>query len=725
MRKLLAAFNTRVGMISFLVLFVWAKSMVAYFGVFNLRGSGAAEFALMIINPIGFTLTCFAVLLFIRRTSLYYIALLVLSIAANFLLYLNILYYREFTDFITIDTMTGGAGMFQHGFDFNSIPVHLMDWIYWIDLLIIIVLIIAKKITFDNRPVGAKRAFTMFSVGLAIFGLNFWAGDFMKHQLILRRAQSDKTYVVRYLGLGPWMLTDGYYTHLANTQRKEASKATLVDIQKYIAQNRYLAPNMKMFGIAKNRNVIEIHLESFQQALINLKIKGTDGKEHVVTPFLNSLYNNQGTGGSVYAFSNFFNQVGQGKTSDAENMLETSTFGLPAGSLFAKYGTTQTFQAMPAILNQTDGYSSAVVHGNAGAFYNRINTYKSMGYQNFFDQTFFDSSKSNMSPWGIKDKLLFRDSVPLLEQMQQPFYIKYLTVTNHLTYTMDKEDLDPDFATVDSGDKLVNGYFETAHYLDQSVKQFFDYLKKSGLYNKSIIVLYGDHYGISGSDNDAFAQYVGYDSSTFNYFDNTMLQRTPFMIDIPGRKDGHIIDTYTGEIDVMPTLEHLLGINSKKYVQFGQDMFASGRQDYVALRNGGFVTPTITLPSLNSRHYYDTQTGLEIDTLTPQQEATVKATKEKVATLLAMSDKVNNQNLLRFYTPADFTPVDPKKYDYSLKATTKRLKDAEEDLAAKSNSLLSQNQGVSSFKDYTTDIPQVQNGQDKLKEAPATIDPKN
>lgn len=119
--------------------------MIAYFGVFNLRGVGPAELLLMIINPIGFTAICFAVLLFIRRTSLFYLATLVLTIAANFLLYLNILYYREFTDFITIDTMTGGAGMFQHGFDFGSVPVHLMDWVYWIDLVVIIVLLIAKK----------------------------------------------------------------------------------------------------------------------------------------------------------------------------------------------------------------------------------------------------------------------------------------------------------------------------------------------------------------------------------------------------------------------------------------------------------------------------------------------------------------------------------------------------------------------------------------------------
>ncbi|PCS01483.1 hypothetical protein RT41_GL000247 [Lactococcus fujiensis JCM 16395] len=698
MKKLLSAFNTRLGLISFIVFFVWAKSMIAYFGVFNLRAVGIAEYAMMIVNPIGFTFTCFALLLFIRRTPLFYIATSVLTVIANVLLYLNVLYYREFTDFITIDTMTGGAGMFQHGFDFGSVPVHIMDWIYWIDLVIIIVLMIAKKIKLDPRPLGVKRAFTAFSFGLAIFSVNFWAGDLLKPQLILRRAQSDKTYVVRYLGLGPWMLTDGYYTHLANTQRKDASKGTLEEIQKYIASDRYLAPNMKMYGIAKNRNVIEIHLESFQQDLIDLKIKGTDGKEHVVTPFLNSIYHSNAT----YSFSNFFNQVGQGKTSDAETMLETSTFGLPAGSLFAKYGSTQTFQAMPAILNQTEGYSSAVFHGNAGAFYNRINTYKQMGFDNFFDQSFFDNSSENMSPWGIKDKVLFKDSIPLLEQMQQPFYVKYLTVTNHLTYELAASDKDPNFATVDSGDKTVNGYFETAHYLDQSIEEFFTYLKKSGLYDKSIIVLYGDHYGISGSSNKAFAQYIGRDAESFNAFDNTMLQRTPFMVHIPGRTDGRIISTYTGEIDVMPTLEHLLGINTKPYVQFGQDMFATGRQDFVALRNGGFVTPTITLPSLNSHSYYDTQTGLEIEKLSAAQETYVKEIKAKVSTLFSMSDKLNNQNLLRFYTPEGFTPVNAKEYDYSVKSTKKRLAKENEELAARSTSLLSQNKGNSSISDYPT-----------------------
>lgn len=62
-----------------------------------------------------------------------------------------------------------------------------------------------------------------------------------------------------------------------------------------------------------------IHLESFQQFLIDYKLN-IDGKEHVVTPFINSLYHSKET----VSFSNFFHQVKAGKTSDAETLMENS-----------------------------------------------------------------------------------------------------------------------------------------------------------------------------------------------------------------------------------------------------------------------------------------------------------------------------------------------------------------------------------------------------------------
>ena len=72
----------------------------------------------------------------------------------------------------------------------------------------------------------------------------------------------------------------------------------------------------------------------FPTILVNYKLKDENGVEHEVTPFINSLYNSK----STFSFDNFFHQVGQGKTSDAETLLENSLFGLDQGSLFTQVG---------------------------------------------------------------------------------------------------------------------------------------------------------------------------------------------------------------------------------------------------------------------------------------------------------------------------------------------------------------------------------------------------
>lgn len=93
----------------------------------------------------------------------------------------------------------------------------------------------------------------------------------------------------------------------------------------------------------------------------------------------------------------------------------------------------------------------------------------------------------------------------------------------------------------------------------------------------------------------------------------------------------------------------------------------------------------------------------------------LKKPNKSFGTLLKASDKLNNQNLLRFYTPEGFKAVDPKDYNYTVKATEKKLKKENEDLAARSNSLLSQNQGKSTLPDYSVEIPEVEKGQDSPK----------
>ena len=531
----------------------------------------------------------------------------------------------------------------------------------------------------DNRPFNKRASFAVTSLSAMLFSANLFLAEIDRPELLTRGFSNY--YVVRALGLPAFLGYSANQTYAANKERSKASEADLKPVEEYIQQH-YAKPNPEYFGMAKGRNIIYIHLESFQQFLIDYKLK-VDDKEYEVTPFLNSLYHSKET----FAFSNVFNQVKAGKTSDAETMIETGLFGLNQGSFMVNYGGTNTQQAAPFILSKNGYNSSAVFHGNAGSFWNRNTAYKQWGYNYFFDASYFTKqNSSNSFQYGLNDKYMLKDSIKYLERLQQPFYTKFITVSNHYPYTTSLSGDDLGFPLAKTQDETINGYFATANYLDSSIKAFFDYLKESGLYKNSIIVLYGDHYGISNSRNPALAPLLGKNSETWSSYDNAMLQRVPYMVVIPGMDKGGIIDTYGGEIDMLPTLEHLLGIESNKFLQVGQDMLSPDHDQIVAFRSANyFVTPEYT--SYSGRTYY-TKTGEEITNPDEKTKEELDKIREAANLQLKISDSIQTGDLLRFFKGNDLGKVNPE--DYSYTNSFKALKKIEKEKGDKSTSLYNQ-----------------------------------
>lgn len=635
------------------VFFFWLKTIIAYYADFSLGVEGTIQYFILWINPIATTLLFFGLSLYIKKPKPALAILLIIDILNTLLLYLNIIFYREFTDFITVKSVLGFSKVSQglSGSSFSLMKPH--DVIYWLDIAVFIGLLVwlkVKKIPIKSNPVSEPMAIAVTCLSGLIFSGNLALSEANRPQLLQRTF--DRSYIVKYLGIDAYTIYDGIKTGMTSSVRAHASSNGIDEVLDY-TKKHYAEPNPETFGIAKGKNVIVLHLESFQQFLINMKV---DGQE--VTPFLNSIFQNQAT----ISFDNFFHEVGQGKTSDAENMLETGTFGLPQGSLFTELGSDNVFQAAPAILGQTEGYTSAVFHGNVASFWNRDHVYKNLGYDNFFDRSYFDESDETLG-YGILDKDLFRESAQYLEHLQQPFYTKFLSVTNHTPYYTDDKNFD--FPSLNTGNSTVDNYVRTAHYLDQSLEQFFTYLKKSGIYQNSIFVIYGDHFGISNTDNKDLASALGKDPDTWDEFDNAQMQRVPLMIHMPGYTKGTVNHEYGGEIDVLPTLLHLLGIDDKDYLHFGTDLLSSQHDQVVAFRNGNFVTPKYTVLGGKA---YNNQTGEIIDTKAAGIDEEISKDQEKVKTALSLSDKLNQENLLRFYVPNGFETIDPKKYDYKNEA---------------------------------------------------------
>ncbi|KJU88900.1 MULTISPECIES: LTA synthase family protein [Streptococcus] len=671
--------STRLGFVLTLLLLYWFKTMWAYSVDFNLDIQGPYQIFLAVINPLPISLLFIGLALYIKRTKLFYSLAFGIYLLLFIWLISNSIYYREFTDFVTVNTMLASSKV-SAGLGAAALELFRpWDVIYILDFPILAFFFFKKWIRMDNRPFNKRASFAVTSLSAMLFSANLFLAEIDRPELLTRGFSNY--YVVRALGLPAFLGYSANQTYAANKERSKASEADLKPVEEYIQQH-YAKPNPEYFGMAKGRNVIYIHLESFQQFLIDYKLK-VDDKEYEVTPFLNSLYHSKET----FAFSNVFNQVKAGKTSDAETMIETGLFGLNQGSFMVNYGGTNTQQAAPFILSKNGYNSSAVFHGNAGSFWNRNTAYKQWGYNYFFDASYFTKqNSSNSFQYGLNDKYMLKDSIKYLERLQQPFYTKFITVSNHYPYTTSLSGDDLGFPLAKTQDETINGYFATANYLDSSIKAFFDYLKESGLYKNSIIVLYGDHYGISNSRNPALAPLLGKNSETWSSYDNAMLQRVPYMVVIPGMDKGGIIDTYGGEIDMLPTLEHLLGIESNKFLQVGQDMLSPEHDQIVAFRSANyFVTPEYT--SYSGRTYY-TKTGEEITNPDEKTKEELDKIREAANLQLKISDSIQTGDLLRFFKGNDLGKVNPD--DYSYTNSFKALKKIEKEKGDKSTSLYNQ-----------------------------------
>ena len=634
--------NRKIGVFTFFLLTVLAIALKTYFAYYvdlSLGVKGLVQNLILLMNPYSLVALILSVFLFFKGRKSYWF-IFIGGFILTFLLYANVVYFRFFSDFLTFSTLNQVSNVeSMSGAVYSSFSWY--DFIYFTDTIIFLFVLVFKSKWLNTKAFPKKFVPVVMGVAVALAFLNLAFAEADRPELLTRTF--DHKYLVKYLGPYNFTVYDGVKTVQNNSQKALASEDDLTEVKNY-AKQKYQKPSKETFGIAKDKNVIKIHLESFQSFLIDFKVNGEE-----VTPFLNSLA--KGDKGYKY-YPNFFHQTGQGKTADSELTMDNSIYGLPQGSAFSLKGDN-TYQSLPAILNQKQGYETSVMHGDYKTFWNRDQVYKHFGVDKFYDATYYDMKQENQENLGLKDKVFFDESIAHLKEQKEPFYSHLITLTNHYPFTLSKED-----ATIEkpnTGSATLDGYVQTARYLDESLEEFVNQLKKEGLYDDSVIMIYGDHYGISDNHNRAMSELLDEDITDFK---QAQLQRVPLLIKVPGVEGKGTVKEYAGQMDIVPTMLHLQGIDAKPYILFGTDIFSKEHKNFVPFRNGDFITPKY---SYIKDVYYDNDTGEKIEKPTKE----MKDLKETVHRELELSDKVLYGDLLRFYEPTkDWKPTDTSKYFY-------------------------------------------------------------
>lgn len=636
----MSSHKKKISLFAFFLMTVFTITLKTYFSYyvdFSLGVKGLVQNLILLMNPYSLIALVLSVFLFFKGKKAFWF-IFVGGFLLTFLLYANVVYFRFFSDFLTFSTLNQAGNVESMGGALGA-SFKWYDFVYFIDTIIYLFILIFKRQWLSTKAFSKKFVPVVMAVSVALFFLNLAFAETDRPELLTRTF--DHKYLVKYLGPFNFTVYDGVKTIENNQQKALASEDDLTKVLNYTKQKR-TEPNPEYYGAAKKKNIIKIHLESFQTFLINKKVNGKE-----VTPFLNKL--SSGKEDYTY-FPNFFHQTGQGKTSDAELTMDNSIYGLPQGSAYSLKGDN-TYQSLPAILDQKQGYTSNVMHGDYKTFWNRDQIYKHFGIDSFYDATYYDMSDENVENLGLKDKIFFKDSANYQAKMKKPFYSHLITLTNHYPFTLDEKDASID--KPNTGDSTVDGYIQTAHYLDQALEEYVTDLKKKGLYDDSVIMIYGDHYGISENHNNAMEKLLSEKITPAKFTD---LNRTGFWIKVPG-KSGGINKEYAGQMDVMPTILHLVGIDTKNYIMFGTDLFSKQHNDVVPFRNGDFITKDYKY--VNGKLYSNKDNEL----LTKKPKDFEKNQKQ-VEKDLEMNDSLLNGDLFRFYKNPDFKKVDPSKYEY-------------------------------------------------------------
>ncbi|MGE6259392.1 LTA synthase family protein [Heyndrickxia sporothermodurans] len=555
----------------FAVILLWLKTLIIYFFEFDLRTGTFIETIILLINPIGSIALFLSISLFFSK-KIRKIVFMIMYILLTGILYGNILYYRFYIDFVTVPILF----QFQNVGGLSQSTLELISWtdpFLFVDIIILIWLLIKK--TEKGLTISKRNKLSVIS-GSVILVLVITSCEFLENPQILKKSY-DRESLVKTLGSFNYHIYDILFNSKMFVQRAFADSADIKEVNQYLdSQKEDQNVKSSLNGVGKGKNIILISLESTQQFVINRKINGEE-----ITPFLNSLIKD-----SLY-FPNFYHQTAQGKTSDAEFMIDDGLYPLSGGSVFVRRPKNE-FYALPTILKE-QGYYSAVFHSNDKSFWNRENMYQSLGYDKFYSKSYYHVNVENSVNYGLKDIPFFEQSIPYLKELPKPFYAKFLTLTNHFPFLLNQED--QYLNDMEENPDLVHRYLNTIRYEDEAIKIFINGLKKQGLYDNSVIILYGDHYGISRSYYKELENVLGKEITPV---DQVELQKVPLIIHIPGQ-GAQVIKTIGGQTDIRQTILDLQGIQpKKKAIDFGHSLISDKKNNMVIFRDGSFVTEKYT-----------------------------------------------------------------------------------------------------------------------------------
>ncbi|WP_434512691.1 LTA synthase family protein [Desulfitobacterium sp. AusDCA] len=519
-----------------------------------------------------FFILIFASLAYLFKGRRHYWALLWINFIISCLMIGDLMYFRGFGSFLT-------PFIFSQSSNLDNLFSSIVSMLRPIDSLFVIDLILFAAIGFLFRKIYVKAERSVL-VSLMLIVVSVSAIYYQHVQLDLKG--NDDTMLFRVAWAPNQTLTNlspvGYhlydlYNYYEDTKPYELSPEEKQNIHSWFATKQENLPPNQYASLYKGENLLVIQVESLENFVINQKINGQE-----ITPNLNRLLNN-----SLY-FSNYYEQVYNGNSSDADLMTNTSVYPVRSGATFFRF-PQNTYNSLPKLMEKL-GYSTVAVHADKGSLWNWMPALQSIGFQKTIDASHF--IQDEQIGLGLSDGSYLKQLAPIITQEKAPFYNFVVTLSSHSPF-----DLPEQYQTLKLDETLnktkLGGYFQSIHYTDEQLGIFLKTLEEKGILEHTTIAIYGDHTGVHKYYNDEVKAIKPQESW---WLDDS--KRIPLIIYHKGQK-GQEIKTIGGQIDLYPTLAYLMGIPEDQYenTTFGRNLLNT-QKSFAVLANGEYIGASVS-----------------------------------------------------------------------------------------------------------------------------------
>lgn len=506
------------------------------------------------------------------------IYLFIIDAIITALIVLDVTYFRGFYTMPSALLLTQTANLDNMGGTIMSMFSN-MDFLFILDFIILGIFVFFTRKSYTTVKRRAPISFLVILISSIVFiayvpfNLHILKNEDVKNGYIF--SNYDPTNTARYFSPLGYHIFDSYNVY-QDSKPYELENEDRSQIDEFYASKENL-PDNEYAGLLEGKNLLVIQVESLESFIIGKEVNGQK-----ITPVMDDLISK-----GLY-FPNIYEQVNEGTSSDADLMINTSMFPVRRGSTFFRY-PGNTYNSLPNLLEEKN-YSTVAIHPDKGSFWNYVNGLTGIGFDKFVDFFSFDEN-SEMMGLGISDESYFTQVVPMIKELKEPYYAFTVTLTNHGPFDSIPEEKKVLGLDEELDKNEMGGYFESVKYTDTQIGEFLKKLDREGLLDNTVVIIEGDHTGVHKYYNSSVEKLSNKEDW---YLDNGH-HTVPFIIWSKDMIEGKTFDVKGGQVDIMPTLLYLLGVEKEKYINtaLGRNLLNTNKS-FAALTNLDVVGDNLT-----------------------------------------------------------------------------------------------------------------------------------